>query len=75
MVAYGYAADRKAERAQADLGDFTAALAAHARDSWVNDAPFDFELIYNWDAIAETRWDLSYRGDPVGATRATNWKT
>jgi mannosyltransferase OCH1-like enzyme len=49
-------------------GNFTAALAAHARDSWAAEAPFDFELIYNWDAIAETRWNLSYRGD------ARNWR-
>lgn len=49
-------------------GNFTAALAAHARDFWVAGAPFDFELIHNWDSIAKTRWDLSYRGD------ARNWR-
>ncbi len=49
-------------------GNFTAALAAHARDSRVAGAPFDFELLYDWDAIAETRWELSYRGD------VRNWR-
>jgi mannosyltransferase OCH1-like enzyme len=49
-------------------GNLTAALAAHARDSKVAGAPFDFELLYDWEAIAETRWELSYRGD------ARNWR-
>jgi hypothetical protein len=49
-------------------GNFTAALAAHARDLMIARAPFDFELLRNWDAIAETRWELSYRSD------ARNWR-
>jgi hypothetical protein len=49
-------------------GNFTAALAAHARELMITDAPFDFEFLRGWDAIAETRWQLSYRGD------ARNWR-
>ena len=49
-------------------GNFTAALAAHAYDLWLAETPFDFELICDWNKIAETRWDLSYRGD------ARNWR-
>jgi mannosyltransferase OCH1-like enzyme len=44
-------------------GNLTAALAAHARQLQIADQPFDFELIRDWDAIAEMRWDLSYRND------------
>lgn len=44
-------------------GNLTAALAAHARGSTVAGTPFDFELLHDWEAIAETRWHLSYRGD------------
>ena len=49
-------------------GNLTAALAAHARDQTLLGASRDFELLRNWDAIAETRWELSYRGD------ARNWR-
>lgn len=49
-------------------GNLTASLAAHARDLMVRGAPLDFELLNNWEAIAETRWDLSYRND------ARNWR-
>jgi len=49
-------------------GNLTAALVAHARELVLSCAPFDFELLRNWDAIAETRWNLSYRGD------ARNWR-
>lgn len=49
-------------------GNLTAALAAHARDSKVAGAPIDFELLYDWEAVAETRWELSYRSD------ARNWR-
>jgi mannosyltransferase OCH1-like enzyme len=49
-------------------GNLTAALAAHARDLTLLGASRDFELLRNWDAIAETRWELSYRGD------ARNWR-
>ena len=31
-------------------------------------APLDFELLRDWEAIAETRWELSYRND------ARNWR-
>jgi hypothetical protein len=44
-------------------GNFTAALAAHARELSIAGAPLDFELLRDWEAIAETRWELSYRGD------------
>jgi hypothetical protein len=44
-------------------GNLTAALAAHARELIIAGAPLDFELLYNWNAIAEMRWELSYRGD------------
>jgi mannosyltransferase OCH1-like enzyme len=49
-------------------GNLTAALAAHARDRTLVGASRDFELVRNWDAIAETRWELSYRAD------ARNWR-
>lgn len=49
-------------------GNLTAALVAHARDLMLAGQSLDFELLQNWDAIAETRWDLSYRGD------ARNWR-
>ena len=44
-------------------GNLTAALAAHARQLQIAGYPFDFELIRDWDAIAEMRWELSYRND------------
>jgi len=49
-------------------GNFTAALAAHARELKIAGARLDFELLHDWEAIAETRWELSYRGD------ARNWR-
>jgi hypothetical protein len=49
-------------------GNLTAALAAHAHTLISAGSPLDFELLRNWDNIAETRWDLSYRGD------ARNWR-
>jgi len=49
-------------------GNFTAALAAHARDLLLLGHPLDFELMRNWDSIAEMRWDLSYRRD------SRNWR-
>jgi mannosyltransferase OCH1-like enzyme len=49
-------------------GNLTAALAAHARDLVLAAAPFDFELLHDWESIAQTRWDLGYRGD------ARNWR-
>ena len=44
-------------------GNFTAALAAHARDLELMGQPCDYELLRDWDSIAEMRWDLSYRND------------
>jgi len=49
-------------------GNLTAALVAHARDLALAGMPADFELLHDWEAIAETRWDLTYRGD------ARNWR-
>jgi mannosyltransferase OCH1-like enzyme len=49
-------------------GNLSAALAAHARDLALLGGAADFELLRNWDSIAETRWELSYRGD------ARNWR-
>lgn len=49
-------------------GNLTAALAAHARHLMIAGAPFDFELLHDWETIAETRWELAYRGD------ARNWR-
>lgn len=49
-------------------GNLTASLAAHARDLEASGRMFDFRFIRDWNSIAETRWDLSYRGD----TR--NWR-
>lgn len=48
--------------------NMTAALAAHARDLMVAQAPLDFEILRDWGAIAKTRWHLSYRND------ARNWR-
>ena len=49
-------------------GNITASLAAHARDLMIRGAPLDFELLNDWESIAQTRWDLSYRND------ARNWR-
>lgn len=49
-------------------GNLTSALAAHARDLQLAGSPLDFELLHDWDSIAEMRWDLSYRCD------ARNWR-
>ncbi len=49
-------------------GNLTAALAAHARELQLAGSPPDFELLRDWDAIAEMRWDLTYRDD------ARNWR-
>lgn len=49
-------------------GNFTAALAAHAHHLQFKGLPIDFELLRDWEAIAEIRWDLSYRKD------ARNWR-
>jgi Glycosyltransferase sugar-binding region containing DXD motif len=44
-------------------GNLTTVLAAHAHALLLRGDPLDFHLIRGWDAIAEMRWDLSYRGD------------
>lgn len=49
-------------------GNLTAALAAHARELQRAGAAPDYEILRNWDSIAEMRWDLSYRND------ARNWR-
>jgi mannosyltransferase OCH1-like enzyme len=49
-------------------GNLTAALAAHARELEVSGRPCDFELLRDWELIAEMRWNLSYRND------ARNWR-
>ena len=49
-------------------GNLTVALATHAHARLSDGSPLDFQLLPNWDDIAETRWDLSYRGD------ARNWR-
>ncbi|MEE4678411.1 glycosyltransferase [Pseudomonas alliivorans] len=49
-------------------GNITASLAAHARDLMIRGLPLDFELLNDWESIAQTRWDLSYRND------ARNWR-
>ncbi len=49
-------------------GNLTAALAAHAHDLKAAGSPLDFELLYDWAAVAETQWELSYRVD------ARNWR-
>jgi len=49
-------------------GNLTAALAAHARELDIAGLAPDFEMLRDWNAIAETRWNLSYRND------ARNWR-
>lgn len=49
-------------------GNLTAALAAHAHNLQMAGSPPDFELLRDWDSIAEMRWNLSYRND------ARNWR-
>lgn len=49
-------------------GNLTAALAAHAHDLLMAGEALDFALLQNWEAIAETRWELSYRND------SRNWR-
>lgn len=44
-------------------GNLTAALAAHARNLLLEDRDPDFVLLHDWERIAETRWELSYRKD------------
>ena len=61
-------ADRPEIQSTTGPGNLTAALVAHAWDLELAGANMDFELLFDWGAIAETRWDLSYRHD------ARNWR-
>lgn len=49
-------------------GNLTAAIAGHAHGLILSGRPLDFNLLREWDATAETRWDLSYRKD------GRNWR-
>lgn len=44
-------------------GNLTAVLAAHARELRLVGQGHDFVLLKDWEAIAQPRWELSYRGD------------
>ena len=44
-------------------GNLTAALVTHARELKQSGAPLDFEILRQWDSIAEMRWHLAYRND------------
>ncbi|PRA51901.1 glycosyltransferase family 32 protein [Brucella pituitosa] len=49
-------------------GNITAVLASHACELIAKGKEIDFDLLFDWDSIAEMRWDLSYRSD------ARNWR-
>lgn len=49
-------------------GNMTVSLATHAHHLDTIGAPHDFEFILNWDKLAFTKWNLSYRND------ARNWR-
>lgn len=55
--------DRTEIQATTGPGNLTMVLAAHAHALLLRGGALDFHLIRGWDAIAEMRWDLSYRGD------------
>lgn len=44
-------------------GNLTTALIEHAHALQVENQPFDFELLRDWDSTTEVRWNLSYRND------------
>jgi mannosyltransferase OCH1-like enzyme len=44
-------------------GNLTACIVKHAIQLETTNAPKDFELIRGWEAIAISRWPLSYRSD------------
>ena len=44
-------------------GNLTAALVAHSHSLLLEDRELDFKLLLDWESIAETRWELSYRKD------------
>lgn len=51
-------------------GNLTAVLAAHARRAWDADGHdrLDFELLLDWERVAEVCWELDYRRD------SRNWR-
>jgi mannosyltransferase OCH1-like enzyme len=51
-------------------GNLTAVLAAHASESWDGEGSNmpDFELLLDWERIAEPCWELAYRND------SRNWR-
>lgn len=55
--------DRPEIQATTGPGNLTTVLAAHAYSLLLRGGDLDFNLIHGWDAIAEMRWDLSYRLD------------
>jgi hypothetical protein len=55
--------DRPEIQATTGPGNLTIALAAHAYAVILAGGALDFIFIQGWDAIAEMRWDLSYRRD------------
>lgn len=44
-------------------GNLTAVLAAYARELRLRGQHLDFVLLRHWEAVAQTRWELTYRGD------------
>jgi len=55
--------DRPEIQATTGPGNLTTVLAEHAYALLLRGGTLDFSLIRGWDAIAEMKWDLSYRGD------------
>jgi hypothetical protein len=44
-------------------GNLTASLAAHAYEVLARGGQPDFDLLLNWESVAEPYWDLAYRND------------
>jgi len=62
-------ADRKTEiQSTTGPGNLTVSLAAHAHDLQMGGETPDFEILVDWDSIADTRWNLGYRND------CRNWR-
>src|SRR5581483_1934390 len=49
-------------------GNITAALAFHAHQLQASGVAPDFEILFEWERVAEPCWDLAYRRD------ARNWR-
>jgi hypothetical protein len=49
-------------------GNLTASLAAHAAEVLEKGVQPDFELLLDWESVAEPCWDLAYRSD------SRNWR-